>query len=107
MSWPLMVLDPTIDSIRGVRTAPLLVALWPITACMKSGMNNVVPNMATAVSAAIAAAIETIELRNRLSGIIGSAARRSVQRNAAVMTAATASIPTMVGDPHGYRLPPQ
>ena len=98
MSWPVTVLLTISDTISGVSTAPLCVALVPTTPWMNRGMNRTVPNMPIAVSATAAIEVAMSVSSKRVSGIIGSAARDSSHTKAPPMRAPNASMPTISGD---------
>ena len=53
--------------------------------------------------------LDTVKTRPRksASGITGSAARRSTATNSATAASAPTPSPTIVGDVHGYCVPPQ
>src|SRR5216683_5288414 len=101
MIWPPMMLEVIMTIIIGIITVPLWVAVVPITPWMNSGMNRIVPNMPMAISISARTDTLTMLLRNRLSGMIGSAARLSTQMKVTSMTAAMANRPRIVGEFHG------
>jgi len=70
-------------------------------------MKMIAPNIAIPIVMAIALeTLKTLE-RKRVSGTIGSAARRSCHTKMASRATPAMPSPTMVDDPHGYWLPPQ
>ena len=87
--------------IIGASTVPLWVALVPMTPWMNSGMNRIVPNMPIAISESASTDTDTIRLRNRLKGMIGSIARLSIRPKTVSITAARTNSPMMTGDSQG------
>ena len=72
-----------IASIIGVSARPASVADLPCTTWTKSGRNEITPNMVRVLRPPMTVAARSAEMRNRSSGIIGSAVRCSMVRNAA------------------------
>ena len=70
-------------------------------------MKMIAPNIARPMTKPIALATRKTRERNRLSGMIGSAARRSCQTNATSSATPAAARPTMTAEPQAYWLPPQ
>ena len=101
MICPPRMLELIMTIIIGIITVPLCVAVVPITPWMNSGMNRIVPNMPMAINISARTDTLTILLPNRLSGMIGSAARLSIQTNVTSMTAAMANRPRIVGELQG------
>ena len=102
-----MKLVVTAPRISGVSTTPDDVAEVPITPWTKSGTKLIVPNMAAPTSAMHATLEETVWLRSKSNGRIGSTTRCSTSPNAAIRTMAATKAPSTSGEPHGYSLPPQ
>ena len=82
-----MVSRPTIS---GSSRSPDTVGLTPLTICMYWGRYAIAPNRANPTTKPTALAAENTRLRNRCSGMTGSAARPSAQTNAAPSTTAAA-----------------
>jgi hypothetical protein len=70
-------------------------------------MKMIAPNIARPIRNPRLVATRKIEERKSASGMIGSAARVSCQRNAAMSSTPATPRPTMIGDPQSYSLPPQ
>ena len=92
-----MMLAPTQPSIIGVSTLPAAVALVPNTACAKSGMNDVLPNIAQPASSPWLTATAKSRSLKSGSGSTGSATRRSTHSRTMNRTAASPISPTPSG----------
>jgi len=79
----------------------------PPTAWKYKGTNTRPPNSAKPDRNVAATLRLSNGLRNRFSGTMGSAARRSMSSQMAKTTAMDAQSVRMAGDAHVYRLPPQ
>ena len=79
----------------------------PVVVCRKSGANTVIENSAAVPRNSAALTSPTVRVRNRCSGTIGSAARRSRRTSAADATMVAATSPSVGAEFHAYRLPPQ
>ena len=77
--------------IIGISSRPLLVADAPCTNCWNCGRKVMPPNIANPAMNPSEVASEKFALPNSRSGMIGSATRRSISRNATKPTAATAN----------------
>ena len=107
VTWPEISAVTVEPSIIGISIRPLCVGDRCCTVCWYSGRNVSAPNSARPSRKLIAMATEKLRLRNTLSGRIGSAARASMTRNAAVETSPITASPMTCTEPHAYWVPPQ
>src|SRR5919204_5548940 len=107
MSCPERGEAPSRPNISGSSSRPELVALAPVTSCRYRGKKLITPNMANPMMKLTALDTSKVELRNRVSGMMGSAARRSTSAKAVSRTGAASPRPTIVEDPQAYSAPPQ
>ena len=94
-------------TIIGVSSSPLTVGVAPWTVCWYSGRNVIAPNSPRPTKNASAIARLKFLLLNTCSGSIGSAARRSADRNQKNAATATAISPRTGAEVHLYSVPPQ
>ena len=67
----------------------------------------IAPNIAIPIVKPIPLASRKVPDRKRVSGMIGSAARRSCQMNATSIATPPSASPTISGEPQAYWFPPQ
>src|SRR5947209_17878347 len=101
------MLEAMFTIIIGISTVPLWVALVPMTPWTYSGMNRIEPNMLIAINASASTDTDTMLLRNRLSGMIGSIARLSISPNRTSMMSAIGNRPRWTGVYHWEAVPTQ
>ena len=87
--------------IIGNSRTPDSVGLTPLTICRNRGRKVKAPNMAKPTTKPMALAEVNTRLPKSLSGMTGSAARRSAQRKRPARTTPPTPRPTMNGEPHG------
>ena len=97
----------SMPSIIGTMSRPASVALEPVTICRYVGRKAIAPNIEMPVSRPPMVATLKFRLRNRASGMIGSAARRSTSTKATPDTIAPAIMPMICGDAQSYVEPAQ
>ena len=86
-------------TISGSSLSPDTVGLAPLTICMYWGRYAIDPNIANPTTKPTPLEAENTRLRNRCSGMTGSAARLSAQMNPAPSTTARAPKMKIGADP--------
>ena len=79
----------------------------PPTTCRNRGRKLMEPNMATPMTKLTPLLTLKMDPRNRRRGRSGSSARRSASTKAPTRASAAALRPMIVGEVHGYWVPPQ
>ena len=94
-------------SISGRIRRPDAVGLTPLTICMYSGRKVSAPNMANPMTKPMAlAALKTRSLKS-LSGMTGSVAPRSANKNAPANTTPRTAVAMLGAETHAHEIPPK